>query len=129
MKLFLPALLLAAVVAVPAPLLASAPTLRLACGTPSTHEIVSCRLSGHGFTPREQVRVTYTLTFTALPRRAGKLPQHVYRRTAVTDRSGSFTRPPLGFAVVKYHESFRLTVTAVGGSGDRAAITTVAIAN
>jgi hypothetical protein len=112
----------------PTPLLAASPRLSLQCGIPNQQDIVSCRLSGRGFHPVERLHISYLVTFTALPRRHGQFPQASYRRVATSDRSGDFTRPPLGFAVVRYHESFRLTVTVAGSSGDRATTTTTAIA-
>jgi hypothetical protein len=107
---------------------ASAPALRLACGVPNSRNVVTCRLSGSGFHAREAVRITYRITFTALPLQHGKRPQQVYHRTARTDRAGRFVRPALGFAVVRYHESFRMVVTATGATGDGASITYTAIA-
>jgi hypothetical protein len=104
------------------------PTLQLSCGIPNREDIVECRLSGRGFHPREVLRITYRLAFTALPRVHEHLQGKVYTRTAATDERGAFDRPPLRFGVVRYHESFRLTATAVGASGDRATITTTAIA-
>lgn len=108
--------------------LAAAPTLHVNCDIPSRGDLVTCRLSGRGFHAQERVSVTYRVTFTTLPRRHGHLPFKVYQRRAVVDRRGRFTRPPLGFGVVRYHESFRLTVTVVGATGDRASTTFVAIA-
>lgn len=110
------------------PSFAATPTLSLLCGVPNQRDLVSCRLSGRGFHPRERLQISYLVTFTALPRRHGQFPRTLYRRIATSDRGGAFTRPPLGFAVVRYHESFRLTVTVVGARGDRATTTTVAIA-
>jgi hypothetical protein len=124
------AFVLAAELALAAPLslFAATPTLSLQCGIPNQQDIVTCRLSGRGFHPLERLQISYLLTFTALPRRHGRLPQTSYRRVATSDRAGAFTRPPLGFAVVRYHESFRLTVSVVGARGDRTTTTTVAIA-
>lgn len=107
---------------------AVSPTLSLRCGLPDQRDIVQCRLSGRGFHPREQLHVSYLVIFTALPRRHGRFPQATYRRLATADAAGAFTRPPFGFAVVRYHESYRLTVTVVGSHGDRAATTAVGIA-
>lgn len=104
------------------------PTLRLDCGIPNSQNIVGCQLSGRGFRPQERLRITYRLAFTALPRVHGHLQGQVYTRTATTDGKGAFSRPPLRFGVVRYHESFRLTATVVGASGDRATITTAAMA-
>ncbi|HZU11940.1 MAG TPA: hypothetical protein VFB58_03800 [Chloroflexota bacterium] len=101
---------------------AARPVLRLHCGIPNRQEIVTCLLSGRGFHPHERVHITYRLTFTALPRVHGHLPGKVYSRAAVTNRKGAFQRPPLRFTVVKYQESFRLVVAAVGAAGDRATI-------
>jgi hypothetical protein len=103
-------------------------TLRLECRPPDSRDAVSCELAGRGFHPHERLRITYRLTFTALPRVRGRLPQRLYVRTSVTDAAGAFRRPPLRFGVVRYHESFRLTATAVGAAGDRATVTTVGIA-
>ena len=110
------------------PLSGSRPALRLSCGIPNSADTVGCTLSGRGFRPRERVRITYRLSFTALPRVQGHLQGKVYTRIAATDARGAFDRPPLRFAVVRFHESFRLTATAVGASGDRATITTAAAA-
>ena len=112
----------------PTDLLAATPKLSLQCGIPDQQEIVSCRLSGHGFRPRERLQISYLVTFTAMPRQHGQFPQSNYRRLATSDRTGTFTRPPLSFVIVRYHESFRLTATVIGSSGDRASTTTVAIA-
>lgn len=130
MKWIMPALSLAAGVAstMPPPAFAASPTLSLQCGVPNQRDIVSCRLSGRGFHPLERLRISYLVTFTALPRRHGRFPQASYHRIAMSTRTGTFIRPPLAFGVVRYHESFRLTVTVVGGRGDRATTTTVAIA-
>ncbi len=130
MKRLVPALIVAAglALAAPLPLFAATPTLSLQCGIPNRQDIVTCRLSGRGFHPLERLQISYLVTFTALPRQHGQFPQSSYRRIATSDRAGTFTRPPLGFSVVRYHESFRLTVTVVGSRGDRATTTTVAIA-
>lgn len=102
--------------------------LSLRCALPDSRQIVGCSLTGRGFHPRERLRLTYTVTFTALPRRHGHLQRQVYVRTTMSDGHGRFARPPLRFGVVRYHESYRLTATAAGASGDRASITYVAIA-
>ena len=106
---------------------ASGAKLKLTCGLPD-HGVVSCRLIGTGFQAHEHLRLTYRVEFTALPPVHGKHPTNVYHRDAQTNANGIFVRPTLRFVVVKYHESYRLTATAAGARGDRAAITLVAIA-
>lgn len=106
----------------------AAATLRVDCSAPDRQNTVTCRVSGTHFHPHERISITYRITFTALPRRHGRFPVHVYRRAGVTDRRGAFIRPALRFAVRRYHESFRLTVTVAGANGDRSSVTFVAIA-
>lgn len=108
--------------------MAAAPALTLGCGTPSSQNIVPCRLSGTGFHPYEGIRITYRITFLSLPTRDGKHPEKVYVRAATTDRRGNFVRPPLRFGVVRSHESFRLSVHVRGALGDRSTTTFTAIA-
>jgi hypothetical protein len=107
---------------------AGGPTLSVTCGLPSAREIVTCSVSGRGFHPTERLALTYHVTFTALPRQHGRFPQSVYHRAGLTDAHGRFVRPPLRFAVVRYHEAYRLTVLVTGSAGDRAGRTLVAVA-
>lgn len=106
---------------------ASAPTLSLRCGAPRV-EVVTCRLMGRGFRAGEHLTLTYRVEFTALRRRGGRYPTRIFHRTARANARGAFTRPPLRFAVVKYHESYRVTVTVAGDAGDRARVVSVGIA-
>ncbi|GAC1328333.1 MAG: hypothetical protein NVS2B16_12770 [Chloroflexota bacterium] len=103
------------------------PALTLVCGLPS-RGTVSCRLSGHDFDPAQRVAITYHLTYLALPRRNGSYQERVWAHFATTNADGSFVRPPLVFGVVKYHESYRLTVTVNGERSDAATVTLVATA-
>ncbi len=77
-----------------------------------------CRLSGHGFYPHERVQITYTVR-TAV----GVVSQHMfdttmYRRTAMTDSHGSFTRPALYFRFDTRNPDIGVRVSATGAQGD-----------
>jgi hypothetical protein len=109
------------------PASASTAKVSLGCELPN-NGVVACRLAGTGFHAREHVRVTYRVQFTALPPVHGKIQTTVYRRDATSNAQGAFLRPLLRFAVIKYHESYKVTVSAVGDRGDRAQLTYVAIA-
>jgi hypothetical protein len=128
MKPIVLALILAVGAGAPSHPFISTPKLSLQCGIPDQQEIVACRLSGRGFYPGERLQISYLVTFTAMPRRHGQFPQAHYRRLATSNRTGTFMRPPLSFVIVRFHESFRLRVTVVGSRGDRATMTTIAIA-
>jgi len=78
----------------------------------------TCHLVGAGFQHYEQVRITFTLGVGG----RGKQPLvwRVYRRTTTTDGQGSFTRPPLVFAVDPRNGAFAIHVVARGTRGDSA---------
>jgi hypothetical protein len=101
--------------------------LRITCTAPS-HEVISCRLAGAGFRAHEHLAITYRVEYTALPLVHGQYPTRVFRRNGQTDGAGAFLRPPLRFAVVKNHESYRVTTTVIGKQGDRVSSTAVGIA-
>jgi hypothetical protein len=106
----------------------AAPVLTLACALPNHNHVVLCRLTGRGFKGREHLRITYLVSFLALPAVHGKVPQTAYRRVAFTSIQGSFARPALGFRIIPRHESYRLTATVTGAAGDRARTSFTAIA-
>ena len=103
------------------------PTLSLHCDLPSGG-LVSCLLSGQGFDSNERLAINYHLTYLALPRINGSYQEKVWSRFASSDNTGRFIRPPLTFAVVKYHESYRLTAVVSGERIDAATTTVEAIA-
>ena len=77
---------------------------------------VVCTLSGHHFYPRERVRIVYTVF--ASPAQGAKVVA-TYRRRAVTDARGNFTRPAF-WTSVDPRNGFAVTVTVAGVRGDRA---------
>lgn len=77
---------------------------------------VACTLSGHHFYPRERVRIVYTVF--ASPAQGAKVVT-MYRRRAMTDARGSFTRPAF-WICIDPRNGFAVAVTVLGAHGDRA---------
>jgi len=91
------------------------PRLSFICQLPNGATIATCRLNGRGFHHYETVRIMYDVK-TGLGSRTAL--RTVYRRTATTDASGSFVRPPL--RVPLDSGALHILVTAVGAAGDYA---------
>lgn len=92
----------------------AAPRLYLPCNMPGP-SLMTCRLSGHGFYRHERIRVTYRIV---IDRTGHKQTRMVYRRNGSTDGQGSFTRPPLSFAIDRHVYAFTVTVSVAGARGD-----------
>jgi hypothetical protein len=108
------ALLAGSVSTIPAS--AASTTLSMPCSTP-IRNVVTCSLTGSGFTARERVYIVYRLTLAP----GGT---SVFLRTAVASSNGSFSRPAFRFS--GDHNGlfqYRLHVDAIGAQGDEASIT------
>ena len=99
---------------------ASMPHLSFPCGAPSSAAVVTCRLSGKGFYPREWVRIAYRADISLA---SGRHVRAVYHRTTITDGRGSFTRPVFWLRVDPRVLIYTTTVVVTGLRGDYATIT------
>lgn len=92
--------------------------LTLHCATVGGRSSASCQLVGHGFRPREHVRVSYTV---AVYHGQGRASRSQYGRDVTTGARGNFTRPPLLFALDPRDGTYEVTAVAIGAHGNRAA--------
>jgi hypothetical protein len=81
-----------------------APHITFRCGAIPPSEmrpVVTCRLAGQGFAPREMLAITYRVENKWMQgaRRQNHSRITAYRRRARTDGRGSFARPPFSFVV------------------------------
>lgn len=90
----------------------SGPSLNFICLGPDRTTTVTCRLTGRGFRPHEQVRITYTVKVGNDLRR---VTPTIYRRISTTDAGGSFARPPLRAPLNGGYLDIQVTVIGVAG--------------
>lgn len=96
------------------------PKLTIRCFGAKAGTQASCWTWGNSFAGNEWVHLTYSVTFLTMPKVNGQHPSKTFRRTVKTNVNGTLTRTPrVTFPMVKKHNTFKITVTAVGAQKDK----------
>src|SRR5579859_2002195 len=123
LRALLPVALLAGGIALPlesSAAHAAGPRLTLRCFDMTARNHVSCWTWGNTFAGDEWVHLTYRVTFLTVPKVNGRHPSQTFKRTVKTNASGIFSRTPkISFVTSKKHNTFSVSVTALGAQKDK----------